>query len=1129
MMGRGQGLAFTSSTTGAQNNIYSPSGQFTPFDKKHSHVEFLSLGFLMGGSSVGYEGIVDRTFKSSANHDFGIVYYDERGRHGFVNHLKTVYVPGYSQQERGTPQYGRSEITLDIQHDPPEWAHHYKIVYTKNTSVENFVQYTAGGAYLESNVGEGADIELATGDSTNIYVSLNYLQESPISYVSDWGARDPEGGLNMFKYLPGRNQKLKVISAYDYGNNRLYHFNYEFDIVDFVVLGSEENPLTNYPPDKPWKQGAFVVIRNNPNATGFDYETIRDQQSGYHDPNLWANNCVVELNTPARDHDRFYYEIGDTYSVEQPGTPAATHSETSITLSKGDVWWRKVPVNWREYAQMADNPTDQFKDLIQYSDDISIANPSTSNFKSYYLESETASDLFKADASLIGRPNLILEDAVETRREASITYSEKSNPNSRVVNYSSFNLTLLNFKDLQEEFGDINYMCNMEGDVFVIQSDRCTLIPASKTLFSDVSGVETVAASQSPLGQEKIYAGRAGCDNNPESAVQVGSYVYFAHKNLGKIFRYNPSNGVQEISDQGMASYFRTLFQEAMASSQDINYNDIRVVGGFDPVQQEYLLTVLYDTTFEDALPDPVVDDPYIEDVDIEEETGEETEDVVDETTLYSDYVFFGEGANFSESIDNPGGFNDIIDFGTIERSSAGEVVERTFVITNNWYQDVRVKLNDNDMGVGASLNPFGLNNTIGGFVFPYHAPWVYSLVDENGLYHINPPGQGGIVVTTLIPAGTSHTFTLTARVDEQIHSQDGEQFPTGNPENPFLDGTEMLMDQFGTTFRHLTTEERSNATVHGTSGNLMGLTPEYKSRVYAEIKDSNFNLLVSGSTLWSRLINLKVVDDLEGDVVFEGEVGDTETVDTSAYSADLNGDGFVGVSDMLQLLGNFGGTGDDIVGDINNDGSVTVDDLLLLLNQFGGDAPNINDVINVPTLNLDTFANAVISMSNLGQYGTTPIDPDSISTYYELTLLAGNTAVNAILLNQFPEVLNFISSGEDAMNVFMQVYLTDDSGNFIPYGSAPEAGPTPFDLCAWPILQDNNGMVNMASVVSSHAVNGNDAFFAGIPIYAALYSNYDINQFILAYLTDENGDFISVSCNVGGGGVTGGGGGGYG
>ena len=550
------------------------------FNKTHSHLEVIDTIFTTDELGEFGEG-GDRTFKSNANHDFGIVYYDERGRHGFVNHLKTVYVPGYSSAERGGGQHGRSFISLDINHNPPDWAYYYKIAYTKNTTVQNFIQYSVGGAFPELPSGESVIAK------TNIYVSLNYLQESPISYVSDWGARNPQGGLSMFKAIDGANQKLRVISAYTDANNRVWPYNYEFDIIDVVLLGdSSENPLTSTPQTDPHMMGEFLVLKNNADANGFDYTSISDDNS------LWGNNCIVELFTPQKkttEDNRFYYEIGDTYDVLNPGVNS-THGTPTITLHKGDVWWRKVPVNLMNYE-------DGFTSLIQESLD-GTENSSTSNFKSYYLETETASDLFKADATLIGRPNIIVEDAVETIREASITYSGKSNPNSSKINYSSFNLTLSNFKELQEEFGDINYMCNMEGDVFVIQSDRCTLVPASKTLFSDVQGSSTVAASKSPLGQERVFAGRAGCDNNPESVVQVGAYVYFAHKNLGKVYRFNPSNGVQEISEQGMASYFRGLFEAAMAASDSINYNDVRVVGGFDPVNEEYLLTVLDPVTY---------------------------------------------------------------------------------------------------------------------------------------------------------------------------------------------------------------------------------------------------------------------------------------------------------------------------------------------------------------------------------------------------------------------------------------------------------------------------------------------------------------------------------------------------
>jgi hypothetical protein len=555
------------------------------FDKLHSYFEIINITTEIG--SVTTNGIGgDRTFKTSANHDFGVIYYDERGRHGFVDHLKTVYVAGYSSADRGNNVTGKSIIELKLNHKPPIWAHRYKIAYTKNTTVENFIQYSVGGAFPELEGGSSLT------SKTNLYVSLNYLQWNPISYVDDWGARDPEGGVNMFKYIPGANQKVRVISTYTDSESKLWPYNYEFDIIDMVLLGDTDNPIMEIGmgDENPDKMGQFLVLRNNPSAEGFDYTSI------VNDNNRWNNNCIVEIFTPQKrleDENRFYYEIGHTYDVIDPGEISRQHQNCPVVLDQGDVWWRKVPVNLRNYGSF------EFTDLIQPTADNAAQNDSSSNFKPIYLETETATDLFKGNASFIGRPNIIREDTVEVIREASITYSGKSNPDSSKVNYSSFNYTLSNFKDLQEEFGDINYICNMEGDVFVIQSDRCTLVPASKTLFSDVQGTSTVAASKSPLGQEKVFAGRAGCDNNPESIVQVGTYIYFAHKKLGKVYRFNPSNGIQEISEQGMASYFRGVFKDAMDKSTYKNYDDVRVVGGFDPVNDEYLLTILDPLTYD--------------------------------------------------------------------------------------------------------------------------------------------------------------------------------------------------------------------------------------------------------------------------------------------------------------------------------------------------------------------------------------------------------------------------------------------------------------------------------------------------------------------------------------------------
>ena len=111
----------------------------------------------------------------------------KEGRHGFVDHLSTAFVEGYTDQERQSGGKGRVEIDLHLSGEPPSWAHSYKIAYAKNSSVQDFVQYSAGGGFVVS------DPEDTSFDASNknIYVSLNYLQSHPISYVSSFWRKNP--------------------------------------------------------------------------------------------------------------------------------------------------------------------------------------------------------------------------------------------------------------------------------------------------------------------------------------------------------------------------------------------------------------------------------------------------------------------------------------------------------------------------------------------------------------------------------------------------------------------------------------------------------------------------------------------------------------------------------------------------------------------------------------------------------------------------------------------------------------------------------------------------------------------------------------------------------------------------
>lgn len=556
------------------------------FRDESPNIETFTPSFNITKPSSQLDGDEFRSFKTNANHDFGVVYYDSRGRHGFVNHLVSAYVPGYSDVERGAAK-GKASIRLEFGHNPPDWAHYYKIVYSKNTSVERFIQYSAGGAYVKTS-------DIDDENSQNIYVSLNYLQHHPISYVSSFGARPSEGGLDLYKFSPG--DKLRILSYETSEDVRQYPFSYDFEVVDYVLLDVDQNPIApndgpDSVPDERHK-GAFVVLRDNASANGFTHSDIKN---GF---DKWGNNAIFEIYSPSKEREEdslVYYEVGPTYKVVKI-EDGVRHAESSILLDAGDVFYRPVPINVRPVEDPDDGQfsnANNYRDLIVNTKNQQNVNGSLPRFRQFYLETEAANDKFRSKADFQGRPNFILPDAVETVRESSITYSDPSNPASKKLNYGSFNPSLANFKDLPENFGDIHYMVSFDDGVFVIQTDKCISVPVGRNIVEYSDGSNQITSSRNVLGTEYIYEGRAGCDFNPESVVVQDGTVFFTHKSLGRVFMYSKSSGVEDISGINMGAFFRKVFTDAIASSEEPNANDVRIVGGYDPIKKEYLVTIV--------------------------------------------------------------------------------------------------------------------------------------------------------------------------------------------------------------------------------------------------------------------------------------------------------------------------------------------------------------------------------------------------------------------------------------------------------------------------------------------------------------------------------------------------------
>tara|TARA_R100001510_G_scaffold8082_1_gene6242 strand:+ start:2660 stop:8605 length:5946 start_codon:yes stop_codon:yes gene_type:complete len=565
------------------------------FSRQQSSVE-LNKTVSFASGSFDFGGV--ESFKTEANHDFGIVYYDERGRHGFVDYLTTAFVEGYTNEERGLGNDGKGavEVSLQLTGTPPDWAHSYKIVYGENSTVQDFVQYSAGGAFVGGNPD---NVEISDFNK-NIYVSLNYLQGHPVSYVNAFGARTQEGGLNLYKFEEG--DKLRVISYFD--GSGINYKDYEFDVVDLVVLGdgqNETNPLSNNPEQN--QQGEFLVIKDNPEAFGFSHADVLS------DLHNWGKNCIVEIRTPKKSidvEDQIYYEISDHYKVVKNNSGNLVHDVNPVVVKNGDVWFRPVATNIREFEN------GEYVDII--SDDDGADPAPQPNFKNVFLETRSATDLFKSDSFSRGRPNVIFEDAAETKREATITYSDPSNPESFRIRYSSFNSSLANFKDLSDRYGDIEYIANHNDYIVVIQKEKVSIVPVNKNVLSDASGNQQIIASLNVLGEVIAYPGVSGCDNDPSSVYDSGEQVYFCNKSLSKVYRFTRQSGVEEISEKGMSSLIRASLQKAIELG-----DNVRVVGGYDTLKEEYLLSIVNIPVRTTGFVEEVVQEAQEDDVTFEE------------------------------------------------------------------------------------------------------------------------------------------------------------------------------------------------------------------------------------------------------------------------------------------------------------------------------------------------------------------------------------------------------------------------------------------------------------------------------------------------------------------------------
>ena len=522
------------------------------------------------------------SFKSGSSHPLGIVYYDEFGRHGFVNEIGSAYVKALHER---TAAYagseiskGPAEITVGFQSEPPDWAHSWQLVYGGPTTYDSFLVTAVA-------MGEETDSSYSS-TSKKIYVSLK-----PLELFAENSSPNRQ-----YSYTEG--DKLRVLFNTDSNDNLVYKNSnqpgsMEFDVVGVVrdpASATENGPVDSSSAEAQLHSGDWLVLShpsinagalvddNDSNGSldnlkyeGYDFfsisNTLYPNGDASSNTNLWENGTIVEIYSPKKTvSNEVYYEIGERHSAKngpKGSDPWNTSHGPAIKTMNGSVWWRPVTFTLPEDHNNAGHLA-----LSDYPQ------------KTYYIECETPSELINKKEWHKGRPHVSYKNAATIRRFNGVTYSDAYAEDVANLSLSSFNPSLGNFDSLESKFGAINYIGNYNDNLVALQENKLSLIPVGKNIIQYAEGSGNVAISTNVLGQARYSSGDYGCGGHPEAVLIQDNDVFFVDESRQAVMRLGGEQ-LAPISEKNMSSFFEDFFKAGHA----------KYVSGYDPRISTYFIT----------------------------------------------------------------------------------------------------------------------------------------------------------------------------------------------------------------------------------------------------------------------------------------------------------------------------------------------------------------------------------------------------------------------------------------------------------------------------------------------------------------------------------------------------------
>jgi hypothetical protein len=422
------------------------------------------------------------TWKHSTSRRIGLAYYDKKGRTNGVLYSDKVTFPAYN--ENGSQQVLLPYINAKIYHVPPDWAHSFQFVFTKEPTRYLF--------WITS--------EVNTTETEYIYFNITGL---------NLNAQKLPTTAAVLNYTFADGDRLRLIR--NMADNTVYT-----DVYDASVDGVVTDPTINGVSTT----GLFVKIKKV-----FPFDTlITAFESGA---------FVIELYRPGQSapnsENQAFFEFGAEYPILNPETEDRVHGGMvenqdidTNTPAEFDFYYGDAYFRLRNVAT-SESGSSQFNVLDR-------------NFVDFYTS---------AVSSIDGRPSIVDVNARRAYFPAMIRFGQSYQANTNVNGLNRFYPN--NFEDCDYSFGDIMRIKVRDRYLRVFQKYKVGTIPLYSQLSKDSGGNNIQVVTDRLLNPIQYYVGNWGIGDAAESLISHNFADYFCDNISGVICRVS-NDGVQPIS-----------------------------------------------------------------------------------------------------------------------------------------------------------------------------------------------------------------------------------------------------------------------------------------------------------------------------------------------------------------------------------------------------------------------------------------------------------------------------------------------------------------------------------------------------------------------------------------------------